>query len=571
MLWFEREPERLRVELDALVEAGLRYEIDEAERDSGRLVIDVIRTLDGADHTFRVVYPQQFPHFPFSVIAPESLRLARHINRYARNLCLLADVQQKWRDTDTAALFLTEQLDLLVFANRNPESAADIEAHDAELVTGHIPYYGDSLLLTIDPELPNGIDRGFLDIAWESTEVSRGELIAFRGAVLAVLDADKNILAETSPELRSRYQHARKFRGRWIRLPEPPKSLVKGAILEEAIALWPELKKPAFSGGPDIVALNVPEQTEYRAEGHAWIPVVRQKFGRGQDSKSAIYACRPDRAEYANVQARNPHLKPLKEKTALVVGLGALGSMIAWQLARAGIGSLRLVDGDVVEIGNTPRWLLGIGAVGRGKANALANYLALSFPYLSIDPEHIHQATIGDVNQKPSCDDALNVSFEEVDLIIDGSAEWCVSDYLSTIALQRQIPFLWATATPGAYGGVVGRTMSDRTMGCWLCFQWALNDGTFPLPPEKEDGLIQPVGCAMPTFTGAAFDLDEISIEGARLAVSTLLREYPDYPKVSWDVGICSLRDSNEAVIPPAWATFPLSRHPRCICNDDSR
>src|SRR5262245_45060353 len=48
----------------------------------------------------------------------------------------------------------------------------------------------------------------------------------------------------------------------------------------------------------------------------------------------------------------------LLDSHALVVGCGALGSVIADQLARAGVGHLRIVDRDFVETSNLQRQVL---------------------------------------------------------------------------------------------------------------------------------------------------------------------------------------------------------------------
>ena len=48
----------------------------------------------------------------------------------------------------------------------------------------------------------------------------------------------------------------------------------------------------------------------------------------------------------------------LASSRVLVLGCGALGTVIAEQLARAGVGSLRLVDRDVVEWTNLQRQTL---------------------------------------------------------------------------------------------------------------------------------------------------------------------------------------------------------------------
>ena len=48
----------------------------------------------------------------------------------------------------------------------------------------------------------------------------------------------------------------------------------------------------------------------------------------------------------------------LAESTALLVGCGALGSMIATTLCRAGVGNLRIVDRDFLEASNLQRQFL---------------------------------------------------------------------------------------------------------------------------------------------------------------------------------------------------------------------
>jgi adenylyltransferase/sulfurtransferase len=69
----------------------------------------------------------------------------------------------------------------------------------------------------------------------------------------------------------------------------------------------------------------------------------------------------------------------LASATAAVVGLGGLGSWIAEQLTRAGVGTLRLIDRDVVEESNLPRQTLYLAEdakLGRPKAEAAAERLS---------------------------------------------------------------------------------------------------------------------------------------------------------------------------------------------------
>lgn len=66
-------------------------------------------------------------------------------------------------------------------------------------------------------------------------------------------------------------------------------------------------------------------------------------------------------------------LSKLSNSHVLVVGLGGVGAYAAEQLARAGIGKLTLVDGDVVSNTNRNRQLLALqSTLGRPKAEVMA-------------------------------------------------------------------------------------------------------------------------------------------------------------------------------------------------------
>lgn len=63
----------------------------------------------------------------------------------------------------------------------------------------------------------------------------------------------------------------------------------------------------------------------------------------------------------------------LAEASVAVFGLGGVGSFAAEALARAGIGRLVLVDGDVVDVTNLNRQLVALrSTVGQPKAEAMA-------------------------------------------------------------------------------------------------------------------------------------------------------------------------------------------------------
>ena len=67
-----------------------------------------------------------------------------------------------------------------------------------------------------------------------------------------------------------------------------------------------------------------------------------------------------------------------------VCGLGGLGSNIAVALARAGIGTLLLIDFDLVDISNLHRQQYKASQTGRYKTEALAENLSEIAPYTKV-------------------------------------------------------------------------------------------------------------------------------------------------------------------------------------------
>ncbi|WP_442542620.1 ThiF family adenylyltransferase [Arthrobacter sp. KN11-1C] len=65
----------------------------------------------------------------------------------------------------------------------------------------------------------------------------------------------------------------------------------------------------------------------------------------------------------------------LGNSSVAIIGLGALGSFVADMLARAGIGRMTLVDGDLILPGNIVRHLVGPDAIGLPKSEAVKRHL----------------------------------------------------------------------------------------------------------------------------------------------------------------------------------------------------
>ncbi len=103
--------------------------------------------------------------------------------------------------------------------------------------------------------------------------------------------------------------------------------------------------------------------------------------------------------------------KKLKQASALVVGLGGLGSPLSMYLAAAGIGRLGLVDNDVVDHTNLQRQVIySSDQVGESKLASAKTRLAGINPHIQIDT---HETFL-------TAENAMEIS-SSYDMIIDGT------------------------------------------------------------------------------------------------------------------------------------------------------
>ncbi len=218
-----------------------------------------------------------------------------------------------------------------------------------------------------------------------------------------------------------------------------------------------------------------------------------------------------------------------------------------------------------MEPSTARRWLIGWPAFELKKSLVLAARLSGDYPWTRCVP---YVETIGRPSdetvgrQNESIEDMLR----DVDIVIDATTEMGVNHFLSELTRLRKIPYLLANATPGAWGGMVARIYPDGP--CWMCLRKALygDAQTLALPPadESPEGEIQPAGCAEPTFAGASFDLQEVSLEAVRAAASMLGME-GGFDRDEWQLSILSLREGDKR-IPPRWDACSIPRCDGCRC-----
>jgi tRNA A37 threonylcarbamoyladenosine dehydratase len=119
--------------------------------------------------------------------------------------------------------------------------------------------------------------------------------------------------------------------------------------------------------------------------------------------------------ERAALLFKEEGLTNLKNAHVLIVGVGGVGSFAAEFLARAGVGSLTIVDGDVVDVTNINRQLPALhSTVGMSKIEVVGNRLLDINPELNLikiqeflSPERAFEIVTKDYDYVMDCIDSV--------------------------------------------------------------------------------------------------------------------------------------------------------------------
>ena len=234
----------------------------------------------------------------------------------------------------------------------------------------------------------------------------------------------------------------------------------------------------------------------------------------------------------------------LQRSTATIVGLGALGSVVASSLAMAGVGHLILVDHDTVEISNLNRQLLfQISDVGKPKVTVAANKLrnmnkeiqieSFNQPFEKCPKKKLHTSTV----------------------LIEGLDTFASRRYVNTFAVASKIPLV--------SGGIYGFLGNIQVI---VPFQTACLDCQSLIPEEELQKACTPFGEERKTLRpeeGMEEDIPSVSsvsfvIGGlmAQEALKLLLGIPPVESYMFWDGRV------------GAFTSVPLERRDDCfVCS----
>lgn len=158
--------------------------------------------------------------------------------------------------------------------------------------------------------------------------------------------------------------------------------------------------------------------------------------------------------------------KRLKNARVLVIGAGGLGSPTLLYLAAAGVGTIGIVEFDVVDESNLQRQIIhGQSDVGRSKAQSARESILEINPLVTVK---LHEFRLDTDNAVPL--------FEQYDLILDGTDNFATRYLVNDAAVLAHKPYVWGSIY--RFSGQVSVFWEDAPDGRGLNYR-----DLYPEPP----------------------------------------------------------------------------------------
>lgn len=222
----------------------------------------------------------------------------------------------------------------------------------------------------------------------------------------------------------------------------------------------------------------------------------------------------------------------LLDARVLVVGAGGLGSPALLYLAAAGVGTIGVIDDDVVEISNLQRQVLhGVGDLGRPKVESAAEAVARLDPAVTVEQ---HQ-------ERLTRENATEI-VGRYDLVLDGADNFATRYLVNDACVLTGTPLVWGSIF--RFDGQV--TVWNPPHGpCYRC--------VFPEPP--------PAGTVPSCAEGGVLGVLPAAIGSAQVAEALKLILGIGEPLI----GRLLLHDALRAT----WSELAVERDPACVvCGD---
>ncbi|MDR1198504.1 MAG: ThiF family adenylyltransferase [Prevotellaceae bacterium] len=205
---------------------------------------------------------------------------------------------------------------------------------------------------------------------------------------------------------------------------------------------------------------------------------------------------------------------------AMLIGCGSVGSLVALELAKAGVGRFLLIDSDIIGYHNICRHQCGIYDVGKYKTEAVKERILQINPSAKVVTQNMM------VQEVP-----LSVfdEFCDKDTIVVGGADNREGDlYANQIAKEVGMPLMSIGCWERAFAGEIFYCLPDG-MPDYSDFMWAIGD-TSGRATQNRKFYTNEEDLARATFEpGISVDIDFVTVIAVKLALDILNRNNPNF------------------------------------------
>lgn len=204
-----------------------------------------------------------------------------------------------------------------------------------------------------------------------------------------------------------------------------------------------------------------------------------------------------------------PGQSKLKDSSVLVIGAGGLGTPVLQYLAAAGVGTIGVIDDDIVDASNLQRQVIHTDAqLGNKKVFSAVDAMRAQNPFITVKP------------YARRFDEECEALVAEYDLVIDGTDNFDTRYRVNRACVAHGIPLLAAAITQ--WEGQISTYNASKNAPCYQCvFPQAPAEGMAPSCAEA--GVAAP----LPGILGTMLAMEAIKeITGAGTGLSGRLMMY---------------------------------------------
>ncbi|MFW9993331.1 MAG: ThiF family adenylyltransferase [Candidatus Odinarchaeota archaeon] len=227
----------------------------------------------------------------------------------------------------------------------------------------------------------------------------------------------------------------------------------------------------------------------------------------------------------------------LRDKKVVIAGVGGVGSVTAELLARCGLGTLTILDMDIIEEVNLNRLGFRSEDVGKPKVEAIQSYLEKINPDVKVEPYH------GDICSE-SFEERFESLLETADLLLIGLDNVPTRQYVNIKCVKTRTKYIDAGASRSGLGGYI-QYISPGETPCYQCM------GTIVFSKKIEQG--KSCTASLPTTISIIASLQ------SQYCLNLLLNfgSFPEYLAYN--------------AVTNTFETVPVQKDPNCyICSDNA-